>query len=64
MAETRRRKRVEYLCTLCEDRPPFCFACVECEFQICLKCMMENEWGMSCNKVTWECPDCGRINML
>jgi hypothetical protein len=21
--------------------------------------MLENLWGMSCNAITWECPDCG-----
>jgi hypothetical protein len=59
-----RRKRTEYRCTICEKPMPFCFGCVDCPFQICLACMTENEWGMSCNKVTWECPDCGRINVL
>lgn len=64
MARKPRRKRADYACTLCEQNPPFCFVCPDCGFQICTSCMMENEWGMSCNKVTWECPDCGRVNML
>lgn len=59
-----RAKGREYQCTLCEKRPPFCWVCAACSFQICQACMQENEWGMSCNKVTWECPDCGHINVL
>ena len=23
---------------------------------------MENVWGMSCNGITWDCPDCGAPN--
>jgi hypothetical protein len=24
--------------------------------------MAENAWGMTCNQITWQCPDCGREN--
>jgi len=24
--------------------------------------MYENLWGMSCNNITWQCPDCGGEN--
>ena len=24
--------------------------------------MLENRWGMTCNNITWWCPDCGRRN--
>jgi hypothetical protein len=24
--------------------------------------MDENLWGMSCNGITWQCPDCGAQN--
>jgi hypothetical protein len=24
--------------------------------------MLENLWGMTCNAITWECPDCGGQN--
>jgi hypothetical protein len=24
--------------------------------------MAENVWGMSCNGITWQCPDCGQQN--
>jgi hypothetical protein len=23
--------------------------------------MQENLWGMTCNNITWTCPDCGAI---
>jgi len=29
---------------------------------ICQDCMNENVWGMSCNGITWQCPDCGGQN--
>ena len=56
-----RSKRVEfYECTICEEHPPFCWTC-PCGFQICDGCFKENAWGLTCNNVTWECPDCGAI---
>ena len=24
--------------------------------------MQRNLWGMTCNNITWVCPDCGRSN--
>jgi hypothetical protein len=24
--------------------------------------MNDNVWGMSCNGITWQCPDCGGQN--
>jgi hypothetical protein len=24
--------------------------------------MYENLWGMTCNNITWQCPDCGEQN--
>jgi hypothetical protein len=24
--------------------------------------MLENLWGLSCNGITWQCPDCGQQN--
>ena len=24
--------------------------------------MNENAWGMTCNNITWVCPDCGESN--
>ncbi len=26
--------------------------------------MLENFWGMSCNGITWQCPDCDASNGL
>jgi hypothetical protein len=26
--------------------------------------MQENFWGLSCNGITWVCPDCGASNGL
>ncbi len=26
--------------------------------------MEENFWGMSCNGITWQCPDCGEHSGL
>jgi hypothetical protein len=24
--------------------------------------MEENRWGLTCNNITWQCPDCGDWN--
>ncbi|MCP4687924.1 MAG: hypothetical protein GY859_07725, partial [Desulfobacterales bacterium] len=45
-------------CHCCGSKAPFCWTC-RCGFHICQVCMDENVWGMSCNGITWECPDCG-----
>jgi hypothetical protein len=39
----------------------FCWRC-RCGFAICQACMHENAWGMTCNGITWTCPDCGDQN--
>jgi hypothetical protein len=39
----------------------FCWRC-RCGFAICQTCMHENAWGMTCNGITWTCPDCGAQN--
>jgi hypothetical protein len=57
----RRRKAREKGCVCCEAKPPFLWQC-RCDFRICQDCMEENIWGMSCNGITWECPDCGGQN--
>jgi hypothetical protein len=41
---------------------PFCWWCSSCGFMICWDCMEENFWGMTCNGITWTCPDCGAIH--
>lgn len=59
----RRRHRRSGLrtCVCCGAQVPFTWAC-RCGFDICQACMEENLWGMSCNAITWFCPDCGRQN--
>ncbi|MEA3416698.1 MAG: hypothetical protein U9R02_11190 [Thermodesulfobacteriota bacterium] len=57
----KRRKAKENRCHCCGKNPPFCWQC-RCGFSICQDCMYENIWGMSCNAITWQCPDCGRQN--
>jgi len=49
-----------YLCAACGKEHSFCWNC-PCGFMICAVCMDENLWGMSCNGITWTCPDCGTI---
>jgi len=62
-APPRREKRRprKYNCVCCAGVFPFCWTC-RCGFQICQACMLENFWGMSCNGITWQCPDCGQWN--
>jgi len=47
-------------CPYCGREAPFCWTC-PCGFQMCQDCMDENAWGLTCNNLTWTCPDCGRI---
>jgi hypothetical protein len=28
---------------------------------MCQDCMLHNAWGITCNNITWVCPDCGEI---
>lgn len=56
----RRRRRPDWICIVCDEKVPFCWTCT-CGFMICQECMDENAWGMTCNNLTWECPDCGTI---
>ncbi|MFH1103118.1 MAG: hypothetical protein V1714_05060 [Pseudomonadota bacterium] len=61
-ANGRRRKRLrQHICHCCRNEAPFCWEC-RCGFAICQNCMQENLWGMTCNAITWECPDCGGQN--
>lgn len=55
------RRNRDYECVLCRAKVPFCWTC-RCGFSICQSCMLENVWGMSCNNITWDCPDCGAQN--
>ena len=45
----------------CGKTLTFCWSC-RCGFAICQECMYENEWGMTCNGITWQCPDCSAQN--
>ena len=57
-----RRKHKEYICDCCGKTYRFCWCCRYCSFKICQICMEENRWGLTCNNINWECPDCGRWN--
>ncbi|OQY05985.1 MAG: hypothetical protein B6I22_06645 [Desulfobacteraceae bacterium 4572_123] len=48
-------------CFCCGEKAPFYWTC-RCGFKICQDCMYENFWGVSCNGITWQCPDCGAQN--
>ncbi|CAB5168518.1 hypothetical protein D3OALGA1CA_5561 [Olavius algarvensis associated proteobacterium Delta 3] len=48
-------------CQCCGAIAPFVWRC-RCGFAICQNCMNDNFWGMSCNGITWQCPDCGDWN--
>ena len=50
-------------CHCCGVHNEFAWQC-RCGFTICQDCMYENFWGMSCNGITWECPDCSSNNGL
>lgn len=58
---SRRRNQGQKRCHCCGRTFPFCWTC-RCGFKICQACMHENVWGMSCNGITWQCPDCGGMN--
>jgi hypothetical protein len=59
-AERRRRRRArrQYTCVACQRSLPFCWDC-PCGFQMCNDCLQDNLWGLTCNNITWTCPDCG-----
>jgi hypothetical protein len=57
----RRRRTKDRTCHCCREVTPFSWTC-RCGFAICQVCMDENVWGMSCNGITWDCPDCGAQN--
>jgi len=59
----KKKKRRQTSCYCCGRTANFYWQC-RCGFSICQDCMYENFWGMSCNGITWECPDCGRQNGL
>jgi hypothetical protein len=57
----RRRSKAPQQCQCCRQVFMFCWRC-RCGFSICQNCMNQNLWGMTCNGITWQCPDCGDQN--
>ncbi|RLB55140.1 MAG: hypothetical protein DRI34_11025 [Deltaproteobacteria bacterium] len=55
----RARRGQTITCPCCGQEVKFCWSC-PCGFHVCQSCMDENAWGLTCNGVTWTCPDCGR----
>ena len=60
----KRKKAKAKACHCCAVETPFNWQCRGCGFAICQDCMEENFWGMSCNGITWYCPDCTESNGL
>jgi hypothetical protein len=54
------RRPERYVCTICGEEVPYAIWC-HCGFMLCPACLAENAWGMTCNHITWECPDCGAV---
>nr|WP_231713915.1 hypothetical protein [Desulfosarcina ovata] len=61
MSRRQRRLKQPKICHCCGKEFPFCWTC-RCGFMMCQECMYENVWGLSCNGITWQCPDCGGLN--
>ena len=59
----KRKRATRSACHCRGAETPFCWRC-RCGFAICQECMEENFWGMSCNGITWYCPDCTESNGL
>ncbi|RJP84790.1 MAG: hypothetical protein C4518_18270 [Desulfobacteraceae bacterium] len=57
----RRRRGKDRICHCCGQAPPFCWTC-RCGLAICQNCMAKNVSNLSCNGITWSCPDCGGQN--
>jgi hypothetical protein len=54
-----RRQKPLLPCPFCGRQAAFYWTC-PCGFRMCQDCMNENAWGLTCNNLTWTCPDCGR----
>lgn len=58
--ERRRRAGQVTHCPLCHGQRSFFWTC-PCGFVMCDVCMQRERWGMTCNNMTWVCPDCGQV---
>ncbi|MBF0282971.1 MAG: hypothetical protein HQL51_00730 [Magnetococcales bacterium] len=58
----RERRRLPLVCVACRQTVRFAWRCRRCDFAMCQPCMDDNRWGMTCNNITWTCPDCGEEN--
>jgi hypothetical protein len=56
----RRPRETSGSCQCCKAWAAFLWTC-KCGFAICQECMLDNTWGLTCNHVTWTCPDCGEL---
>jgi len=65
MSSYRKKRKMHKadFCNCCKKKEAFYWQC-RCGFAICQACMEENFWGISCNGITWQCPDCGNHNGL
>jgi len=57
----RRRRTKDRICHCCGKTAPFAWTC-RCGLAICQVCMDEMVSSLSCNGITWNCPDCGAVN--
>ena len=57
----RRQRRHHEPCPLCHQSHHYLWTC-QCGCAICDFCMQRDLWGFTCNSITWECPDCGKIH--
>ena len=58
--ERQERARQQEPCPMCAEQRPYYWIC-PCGFIICDLCMTREAWGMTCNNITWVCPDCGEV---
>jgi len=49
-------------CALCGQSQRYFRTCRICGFAMCQDCTDDNLWGITCNHITWTCPDCGETN--
>jgi len=61
IARRDRRRAKNRICHCCGNTAPFCWTC-RCGLAICQVCMDGMVSSLSCNGITWNCPDCGAVN--